>query len=173
MFKAKLIKDDRYYRLKQNGMYLIVGSIFSGFLVNFDRLPVWITITITVACLAYARYEYRKMKKFKTITDNSMLELSDDELRIVSEKKGENRAFDVRKLDGLVFQREYRLPEDTWRSMIGEYLGNYRKNYLIVEQDNEANRYDFELNSYYMITQLEKIIQDWTVKGYAVKRMNN
>ncbi len=172
MFKAKLIKDDRYYRLRQSGKHILVGSLFIGFIVNFDRYPLWMTIILTVGFLVYETFIFRRMKKFNAITDESILELSGDELRIVSPDKEVSKIFDITTLDGIAFLERYRIPEDSWRSMIDEYQGKYQKNYLIVEQDNKPQRYDFELNSYYMITQLEKFITDWTVKGYPVKRID-
>jgi hypothetical protein len=54
-----------------------------------------------------------------------------------------------------------------------EIAGNAKQNYLILQQNGQDRRIDFEIDSYFMLRQLEKLIENWESKGYNIARVNH
>ena len=64
---------------------------------------------------------------------------------------------------------EYRQPEENVQSLVDSLKGKSFQNYFIIQARNEQRRFDFVLESHYMITQLNKVTAEWKQAGENVK----
>lgn len=64
------------------------------------------------------------------------------------------------------------MPLKSIREIGSEVAGNTRQNYLIIQRREEDIRLNFELDSHYMTSQLNKVIAEWRARAYPIERDN-
>ena len=64
------------------------------------------------------------------------------------------------------------MPEERIQDLIRELKGKPLENYLIVQQGQEERRFDILLDSFYMIEQLKKVIDDWQDRGLILETVS-
>lgn len=173
MFKAKLIEDSSYYKLKKKHLIIsILPSIPMGLIINSYSFPLELTILMIVFYVGLVAVVHKNQKIITALIDQRKIEIDKTEIRIKSKKGEEKESIKINKIDKLFLKDEYIIPSDSLSSLSREMKGNAKQNYLEIEQNNSKRRFDFELDSYYMIKQLDKLIVHWEDKGYNIIRTN-
>ena len=161
MFKGKLVENQKYYKLRSiNIAALIITSIIIGLLVNFAKLPLWLTVTLIAAYLLTLYISGRKIKAMVSMASKS-IEIDTNEIRIKGNKGATLESINLQELDEIVVQNEYAIAGESITDVKDEALGNYRKHFLILKKAKESRQLYFEIDSHYMMKQLDKVITSW------------
>ena len=61
------------------------------------------------------------------------------------------------------------MAQETMSDLKEEIKGNTEKHFLVIEKDQIERRLDFEINSYYMFKQLNKVVEQWQKDNYRIQ----
>ena len=172
MFKAKLIENQNYYKLRSKQLLLmLLPAISIGLLVNFYQIPTWVTILMVGLYVTAIILMTRNQKQINSVLGNKLIEIDVDEIRIKSKKGTEEETIKLKEVERIILKDEYSMPQETIKEVGQEITGKTKQNFLILHQDSKKRQLDFEIDSYYMINQLNKLIESWKLKGYNIERM--
>ena len=172
MFKAKLIETKDYYKLRSKQLLLmLLPSIPIGLLVNFYQIPIWLTILMIGLYIGAIFLMVRNQKQISSVLGNKLIEIDIDEIRIKSKKGADDETIKLNGVEKIILKEQYSMPQETIKEVGKELTGKAKQNYVILLQDNQKRQLDFEVDSYYMINQLNKLIESWRMKGYNIERM--
>ncbi len=173
MFRAKLIENKRYYKLRVKQMSLMFLLLIPGSIVLFvyKTPPIWIAIPALVLYIGTIILMVRNQKKICSVAGNKLIEMDIDEIRIKS-KKGIEEKIKLNNIEKIILKDQYSMPQETMKEVGQELTGKIKQNYIIINQDNEARRFDFEFDSYYMINQLNNLIKSWQTKEYNIEKIS-
>ena len=173
MFKAKLIEDENYYKLRSKQVLLmLLPSIPIGLLVNFYQVPIWLTIAMIGLYILIIILMNRNQKSLNSMVGNKRIEIDDKEIRIISNKGIQREIIKLDNIDKLILKDSYSMPQETIKELGQEMTGKTKQNFLILQQNSQKRKIDFEIDSYFMLKQLDKIIDSWESKGYTIARMS-
>ena len=173
MFKAKLIEDENYYKLRSKQVLLmLLPSIPIGLLVNFYQVPIWLTIAMIGLYILIIILMNRNQKLLSSMVGNKRIEIDDKEIRIISNKGIQREIIKLDNIDKLILKDSYSMPQETIKELGQEMTGKTKQNFLILQQNSQKRKIDFEIDSYFMLKQLDKIIDSWESKGYTIARMS-
>ncbi len=172
MFKAGLVENKKYYnfRSKQLLVLLLAGAI-NGLLVNIYESPVWLTILVIGLYVGVLVYSVRSQRQMRLSAGDKRIEMDVDEIRIKSKDGSDKENIPLNQVDKLILKDEYSLPQETVQEVGQELAGKTKQNYLILLRDGRERRLDFEIDSQYMLRQLNKLIESWKLKGYPIDRV--
>ena len=174
MFKAKLIENESYYKLRSRQLLLfLLPSVLAGFIANFYLLPVWATIIAIGLYTLIIILTIRSHKQMKSISGDKSLEIDEHEIRIKSSKGKREEVIKLNEVEKIILKEEYSIPQETMKEIGQELAGSTKQNYLIIQQNSRNRRLDFGIESYYMIKQLNKLIKNWESKGYEIERLTH
>ena len=72
------------------------------------------------------------------------------------------------KVESIILQNVYLLPQDSAKDIAHEIVGKQSKNQIIFVLNKKEYKYDFLLDSFYKIEQLNKLIANWHQSGYPI-----
>ena len=172
MFKAKLIANEDYYKLRSKQLLLmLLPSIPFGLLVNFYQIPIWLTILMMGLYIGAIFLMVRNQKQISSVLGNKLIEIDIDEIRIKSKNGADDETIKLNGVEKIILKDEYSMHLETIKEVGQELAGKAKQNFVILQQDNERRRLDFEVDSYYMVNQLNKLIESWKIKGYEIEGM--
>ena len=172
MFKAKLIDNKDFYKLKNKHFWLLIlPSIPIAILSNFLLFPAWLTALTVVCYIMLFVFTSKNQKVMNSMVGQNNIEIDENEIRIKSQKGRTLEVLKIENLEKIVLQKVYGIPQETMKDMVNEFKGTTRKNYLIIQKENKKRKFDFEIESHYMITQLNKIIDSWNEKGLKIEKV--
>lgn len=109
MFRAKLIGDSQYYRLRWNVPIIIFSSIIGGTFASWlDDMSGWSSVALLVVLGIAGIYAYKWSKKFKEIIETVSIEMNERQLRLISHKNHKTSKFDMDQLDQILVKSEYK-----------------------------------------------------------------
>ena len=159
MFKGILIENQSYYHLRSNGLwYSLLFSIVTGLLVNFYQLPMWITIGAITLYIALMFVTSRNQKAFREAR-NKRIEIGLDKIQIKEVSGNIIETINIETHDKIIVKNDYKMAQESINDIKEEMKGNTEKHFLILDQHNKQRRFDFEIESYYMLNQLNKIVK--------------
>ncbi len=172
MFKAKLIENERYYKLRSRQLLLLLlPSIPLGLLVNFYKIPIWISIVMFGIYILTIILAFANQKRMNSILGNKLIEIDEEEIRIKSKKGIQQEVIKLYEIDKIILKKKYSMPQETIMELVSEIGGNAKQIYLILQKNSKKRKLYFEIDSYFMIEQINKIIEKWEVKGYVIERV--
>ena len=137
MFKAKLIENENYYKLRSKHLLLmLLPSIPVGLLVNFYQIPIWVTILMIGFYVTTIFLMARNQKQISSVLGNKLIEIDRDEIRIKSKKGTEEETIKLNEVDRIILKDEYSIPQETLKEVGQELTGNAKQNFVILYQDN-------------------------------------
>lgn len=170
MFKAKLIENESYYNLRSKQIMLVLlPSIPAALIVFFTDLPVWISILLIVGYILIFLLFLRNKKMMNAIISDKMIELDGQGIRIKSKNGSEEEFFNINAIKKIILKKEYGIPQESFQDIKREINGTPQKNYLILYQNNTERKFDFEIESHYMLNQFSKIIKEWNGQGRNIE----
>lgn len=172
MFKAKLIENGNYYKLKSKQLLLmVIPSIPIGLIVVFYQIPIWLAILLIGLNIGAIFLMVRNQKQINSILGNKLIELDIDEVRIKSQQGADDETIKLNNIERIILKDEYSMSQENIKEIGQELTGKAKRNYLILQQKSQKRQLDFEVDSYYMINQLNKLIESWKMKGYNIERL--
>lgn len=173
MFKAKLIESKAYYNLRIKQSILMLVPLVPILMLNFYDVPVWISIVLMGGYILLLALMWKNQQLMNSMVGHKLIEVDDTEIRIKAKNGKQQEAFKIDAVEKVILKEEYGIPQESMKEIKAEILGSPKENYLIIQQNGAERKLDFEIDSYYKITQLNKIIQAWMKKGYKVERRSN
>lgn len=174
MFKAKLVDPIKYALFKRKQFILILGI---GFLAGLTANVLLNYIALYALCLMVLFFGIciwfiikKRSHANIALLYNGTIEINDDVINIQAKPKGEPEFIDVSSVDLIEVNNPASKNEDKLSGMINILLGKNSMPYLLVQQNNQQRTFHFEMNSNYMHTKLNQIIDSWIKTGYRVKR---
>ncbi len=93
-----------------------------------------------------------------SIIGKNLIEVDNDQIRVVSQKRKIIKSFDLDNIDKLI------LKGNVSKFQENEYKA--KPVYFTIFQGDITERLDFKVDSHYMIKQLNKVLEHWRTKGY-------
>ena len=169
MFKGTLIENQKYYKLKSRQLlYIMLPSLAIGLLVNFYSLPIWMTVTAIVFYAAVIILTSRNQKSINTV-ENKQIEIDRDRIQIKAKDGKIIESIILESKDLIKVKTNYKMAQETMSGLKEEIKGNTEKHFLVIEKDQIERRLDFEINSYYMLKQLNKVVEQWQKDNYRIQ----
>ena len=173
MFKAKLVENENYYNLRSKQLILMfLPSLPMGLIINFYQIPNWVTILMIGVYILTIILINKNQKRLSSMIENRSIEIDEKEIRIKSKNGTQKEIITLADIDKIIIKDTYSIPQETIKEIGKEMAGKAKKNYLILERNGQKRKLDFEITSYYMISQLNKIIANWKTIGYEIKSIN-
>lgn len=169
LFKGNLIEDQKYYTLRSRQLlYFILPSLAIGLLVNFYKLPIGVTIAAIIFCLAIMFLTKRNQDEIRKVT-KKRIELTKNAIEIKELKGKIIESFKIEKNTKLFIKADYKMVQEAMSDLKEEIKGNTEKHFIVIESINIKRRFDFEIESYFMLNQLEKIVQIWQGENLSIE----
>lgn len=170
MFKAKIIEGDDYYKLKADQLFLsILPALPMAAILHFCDLSIMqgvIAITTYIVCIL-------AIQKNKRLTDaligKRRIEIDQNQIRIKTKKGQLEETIEVNDLREIGVLENYFLSAEASNEFTVDLDEEIKKNYIEINRNGIKRRFDFELDSHYMIVQLTKVIEAWKAQGKTVK----
>ncbi|HEB62097.1 MAG TPA: hypothetical protein ENI82_02995 [Bacteroidetes bacterium] len=176
MFIGRYIEDRKYYDyLKKiysfDFICFISASIFMiiillGLLFDFDTSNI-----LAIYFVVYIIFDYFKIRKYKKcikFVNNAIVEIDDDFIKIKTKNNTDlEQKIDLNTVDKIYVKKDYFLFDlDKIKNLLSLKFNKHPEHYIIVESGGKKKRIDFIFDSYYMVEELKKIINQWERKGY-------
>jgi len=169
MFKAKLISEhNKYQALKRKLWFFLLISAPLAILFVYVDFPLWLEGIFVVVVLSLFSWMLTTEKSMLNLLNNATIQINEDCIRLISNKKENIETIDLDKVESINVKKDYTLPQETISDIVGEIKGNPIQNFIIIRQSNKDRKLVFEIDSYYMINQLKKLIEIWSKKGYKI-----
>jgi len=169
MFKAKLITDPEYYALRRRQLLLFfLLAIPIALMGNFFDLPGWVSGIAITAYALVAWVIWRNQRKIKGISGHKRIEMDQGAIRILNAQGEPLELIDLNTVDAIEVKEAYPMPQETLKDMANEMSGSPQRHYVRIIQNGESRQLDFEVDTYYMLKQLEKLVAAWTKAGYEL-----
>lgn len=172
MFKATLIDNKNYYKNRRFLLLLRIfppSFIFLFMLFNYEYFSKWGIILILILFIGTFIIENKILKSLTKIKYLNKIEISDSTI-VISKKKGELiEKYELESIEKIIVKKEYQIANEKMKDILNEIKRKYIKNYIIIEKDNKKVRFDFTIDSYYMIEELKKLFAIWEQKAYNIK----
>lgn len=172
MFKAKLIENEKYYKLRRNQLLLmLLPAVPAILIINYYQIPVWLVIFIAGIYILATIWMNKNQKRINSMLGNKLIEIDEEAMRIKSKEGLELELFKLDEVEKIIVKDEYSLPQETMKEVGQEIIGKTKENFIVLHFKHQKRKLDFEIDSYFMVTQLNKLIESWKVKGYNIERI--
>ena len=171
MFKGTLIEDEKYYKLRSKQLlYIMLPSIAIGLLVNFYQMPIWATVGAIVIFVGTMIFTLRDQKKMVKIA-NKNIEVYSNEIVLKDSSGNLLETISIESESTMKIKENYKIAQATMGDIKEEFKGNGEKHFIVIKHGKEERRFDFEIGSYYMLNQLNKIVKLWQNENYKIEYM--
>ncbi len=163
MFKANLIENKDYYRLKNNKLLLIILIGLSvNFIFIYHQIPFGLMITILSLYIFLIALIIRKLIKLKSVCKDKQVLFGEQEISVINKNGQKEILIDLNKIEKLMVKETYFFSQE-------EIAENTKQNYIIIQKNKQNKRkLAFEIDSYYMINQLNQLISQWKAKKIPI-----
>ncbi len=163
MVKAKLINDEKYYRLrrKQQMLLFLPTTFIAMIYLNIENIPLWLSVIFLTYLVFVIVLSFRNQKHIRTIFGKDKIELDTEQIKVKADK---TKIFDLTTVDKIVVKNDYCLEDGGIKSLIDKH-----KNFVGIRQGKELKIFHFEIDSHYTVKQIGKLIKAWQDKGYALE----
>lgn len=172
MFKAKLIESSDFYTYRKRRLvYILLPELPLAVFINFYQVPVWATVLAIVVYIGLFILIIKNSKKFKALSENRQIELDGNILRVKSNKNHSTIEINLDEAEKIGISKGYGIPEESLKDIANEISGHAKKNFIEISKGPQKQKFEFIIESYYMLGQFENLIQSWTKKGYTIERI--
>ncbi len=169
MFKAKLIENEKMYRLIQRQVWLVlIPTLPIAALINFKLTPLWLSIVMITVLVLTTIWSILTQKEINALKDKRFIEIDEEEIRIRSTKGEQFEMIPLSNVEELILPNEYSVSE----IFLKQLFGKVKKNYIKLKQNEQNRIIYFELDSEYLVNQLSDVVSSWKRKNYNIIRSN-
>ena len=170
MFKAKLITNQKYYDFRKK--IILIGipiAIISGLIGNFYLMTTTQILIFILISIPIIYYFFHLGKKMKDSVSESAIEISDRSIILKSKSGKKSEEINIQEIEEINVSKEFGFAGETFNDFVQELNGKPLKNAIEINSNGKVRRFDFVIESYYMIEQLKKIIESWRSSGMKIK----
>ncbi|TVR78576.1 MAG: hypothetical protein EA409_10415 [Saprospirales bacterium] len=167
VFKGKLVDQNSYYRRRRYFfiIFFFLYPLFIALSVNLWDFPLkWSALSLLlIAAMFYLMY--KTSSGLKKSWKGTHIEIEPDEIRIVDAQRGKSELLRTADLNNIVVPGSFGIAGDTFRNLKEEISGKPLRNYIQFEYRGKKFECHFIPETYYMLNQLEKILDEWKKRG--------
>lgn len=167
MFKGKLINSQAYYKWRSLAFGITLFPPVIWILVVYKVSWLWGALILLIA-LAFALFQRRVTQQVAALSKGKRIEISGDAIRVLRDSGEVIEELKVADASQILIKDTYAMPGETVGGLVNEIKGKTEQNYIVYRSPQKKVRYDFIVDSYYMIEQLKKAIQEWHSKGVEI-----
>ena len=170
-FKAKIIDDQEYYKLRARNFWiaLLVSFVLGTVSLVFD-LPLKYSIPILVLYILLTIVFVRSSKRIFKLIGNKTIEIS-SKLVLVKSRKGKVlESINIDDVEAITITEELSIPQQSTADIADDALGNPKQNFISIHLNGEVKRFDLFIESHYMLVQIHKIVDSWMANGVQLIR---
>ena len=172
MFQAKMIEDESYYHLrKKEFLYLILVSLVGGMVFSFVEMAIGLRIFLIGIYVLGIGLMVKNKKGISKITNQTQILIDEEKIRLKPKNGGMEKLIPFAELDRIFLKKEYKMPMEKMSDIRNEFNGKVDMDFIIIEKTGKQDKIDFLVDSYYMYSQLNKIIDSWEKKGFPIERI--
>lgn len=167
MFKAKLIDDPGYYSITRKLILLgLVGGILSGiWFISIETPLGWMVL---LPAFGFATWRMWINRKAADMVRNRKIEITPEMITVKSRQGKIMEAIPMDSVSQITLKDTYRLPDETVQDLVQSLKGKSIENFVILHAHNREFRFDFALDSHFMIGQLKKVVSEWQKAGTEI-----
>jgi hypothetical protein len=107
----------------------------------------------------------------RAISSKSIL-FTEDSVQILSKNPAEQpKKYTLQEINSITLPASIKIPDESLGDVAKTLSGQQTKQYIIIEQATGKIKFDFLVNSYYMLAQLEKVVTLWENAGKKIQRV--
>jgi hypothetical protein len=179
MFKAKFIEDKRYFDIVHSQSVLFVArQLLPVFLIAFPiicTIILWgVKLIIPGLILMFALQQVGSWltlnyaRKRTQLAGENMIQMDEGHFYIKSRQHQMLECIDLNKDTKIILPQVLEIPNHySWASAIK----GIKKNLISISHNHHNHTYFFEFESYYMIEQLKKLMDQWEKNGIQIERV--
>jgi len=170
MFKANFIDNSEYYNLRSRlGLIGLIGSVISGiFPIFFESFPLWIYGMVILAYIFYAYHQLKLSRKLKMTRTGKKIEIDQKKLLISNQKKEVEEEIFIENVDSIKVSEAFKLWDQDTTDIVNNLKGKHHKNFIELSFGEKTRKYEFEIESHYMVVQINKLLKHWEKRGIEV-----
>ena len=174
MLQLKLIESPDYYRRRRwiTIIQLFMTAPIIAVIYAFD-MPIWAIVLLVAGYIGLLIFTRKNFNKMQALTNLRKLEMEEDRIRIHGPGKEDHLDVSLQEVNKILIPEALKIPMDSLPDLNRETVGKPIKNYIILSTRDQQYRFDFVVDSHYMISKLEGLFKTWTRKGYQVERIVN
>ncbi len=161
MFKAKIVENTEYYKLKRRTSVLLGFFILVLILIQQD-FGFWQVLVVITVLIAFFVVEKKWISKMNSMVQKHTLKLDLNGIEVIDKKKNVIKSFIPSVLKQIELVALQALPAYDVGDVRDEFIGPLDKNRIIIDDGNDKYEYEFLIDSHYMLKQLDKIIEHWS-----------
>ena len=170
MFKAKIIENTNYYLMKRKYLIIMLIVLFLlGLVSNITLASIYWTPILIIIAVVFSIFLYKTGKKVTNLTEKRKIHISNNSIEILNNSGEIEKEFKVSEADEIIVKDKYQISDESISDLIKEIKGANLKNYLIIKSKGKTNKFDFLVDSHYMILQMKKIINFWSEQNIKIK----
>jgi hypothetical protein len=171
-FKAKLIESDQFFKRRNRHFWLtFVGAIPIGVSFGYFNLNLNLFLIVLVIYFTLLFLLARNQKIMNSLIGSRLLELNQEGIFIKSAKGKVLELIPLEKITTIEALKEYQLYQQSTKAMVNEIVGNPERSVLNVVIGNVERNFLFDIDSHYMVKQLEKTLAAWEKSGIKINRV--
>jgi hypothetical protein len=173
MPQVKLIESQEYYDYRRRyHIFYFLFLVFPGaILINARHFPLSVVMIDAIVFGVVLFYLLKYVRQFNAMTAKRKLNVGEDRIWVNSPDAPSNLDIPLADVDQIILPARVEIPMEDVKGIADEIKGKGIKNYIIIKIDDRQHRFDYVVDSYYMIKKLEDMFQSWINKGIKVQRV--
>jgi len=171
MFKAKLIQHKGFYQLRSQQLWLgLIPLLFIGLITSLYDLPTSLVLVFIAIYLITTFFIFRNRRQMNALSNSSTLDMNTHQISILNTLNGAKEIISLADVTRIIVKKQYSLPQETLSDLKNEAMGKANEQFIILHQGDKIKRLDFEIDTHFKITQLNKLIEAWQQQGYSIEK---
>ena len=169
MFEAPLIRDldPEVTPTQLCKAVIVIGLLAAAVGLVMNQLNVLYS-GAAVAAVAGLLLAY--LNKYRPAHNPWKIQMSLTEVRVLHESGREVFRHRLDEIESIDVPIGFALPHELVLQPTRRAMGIGQQNHVIIRQDGDTHRYDFQMPSQAMLIQLQKLVLAWQKQGYPVKK---
>lgn len=171
MFKASIIESESYFRKRRVVMLISIAlQIVVVTVFSFSNLGILPRMMFLLLMFFILYFDIRLRRKLASLVGNRRLILELGEIRIEDKQQNVLNALNPDNVDKIIVHTNFKIYQSSFKDIWSELKGNVNVNLIEYHGTESVHSIYFDMDSYYMIRQLEKILKYWTTQGINVEQ---
>jgi len=171
MFKAKIIEDiSLYQKLRKQIFWVLMPLGLLSLFTNVAQMPLILFIFSCVLLIVALIAVRKKRYIFEHLSADKTLEADISNLTI-KEKGDKIVSFSVSELDKIRIKSVVDIGEGA-SDLINIAKGNIPTSFIEIQKKGHKERFEFIIESHYMLVQINKLIEEWKANQLQVEVVN-
>lgn len=179
MFKGIIIENKKFYRLKKYSSWISTFFIFSVLLLNHtisktlfeNSIEKWRYEYVYISAILFTLFlSFKLTSKQKKLIGQHRIEIDEHLIKIFNVQTKTEEKIEFNQVEKICVRQKYFMDAGN------EFQVNKDKephsNFISIIREGKLKTYLFQIDSYYMANQINKLIPLWKNHGYSVETIS-